>query len=66
MRGEFYDKIAKTVEYLTLHDVEEVGKILDELETNEGIYEEVGILQKKGKQVQFTGNFACGVDAKQR
>ena len=45
-RLDFEDKIAKTVEYLTLHDVAEVGKILDDLGENVGLEEELEILEK--------------------
>ena len=40
------DKIAKTVEYLTLHNVAEVGKILDDLGENVAVEEELEILKK--------------------
>ena len=46
IQEDFHDKIAKTIEYLTLHDLEEVGKILDEPQKNEAIQEEVEILRK--------------------
>ena len=45
-RLDFEDKIAKTVEYLTLHDVAEVGKILDDLGENVAVEEEMEILEK--------------------
>ena len=43
---EFEDKISKLVEYLTLHDVEEVGKILNNLEDNEISEEDTKLLRK--------------------
>ena len=45
-RMDFEDKISKLVEYLSLHDVEEVGKILNTLEDIEIGEEEIKTLRK--------------------